>query len=251
MTCRTARGIKLLWSGRERPRSRQPCPRARHDAFPAGCPLSFVDAGFLSKLPFVKTESVDSLGQGKPAEESASCLMSVIGRRVSCRAYATDPVPEKSLGHILEAARLAPSACNQQPWRFAVVREGEARRRIVEDGFLPGIRMDWALVAPVHVVIGMETSFLTHQLAASVSGVDYPWVDIGIAGEHLVLAATELGLGTCWIGWIRPRVVAQIVGWPKSIKPVVVITVGYPHESEAPRPTASRRKPLADLVKWL
>jgi nitroreductase len=103
----------------------------------------------------------------------------------------------------------------------------------------------------VHVVMGMETSFLTHQLAASVSGVDYPWVDIGIAGEHLVLAATELGLGTCWIGWIRPRVVAQIVQWPKSIKPVVVITVGYPRESEAPRPTASRRKPLADLVKWL
>jgi nitroreductase len=51
----------------------------------------------------------------------------------------------------------------------------------------------------------MERSFVTHRLAASVSGVDYPWVDIGIAGEHLVLAATELGLGTCWIGWIRPR----------------------------------------------
>jgi nitroreductase len=175
----------------------------------------------------------------------------VIARRVSCRAYQTSPVPEAHLQQILEGARLAPSACNQQPWRFAVVRTPDLRRRIVEDGFLAGIKMTWAIDAPVHVVIGMERSFVTHRLAASVSGVDYPWVDIGIAGEHLVLAATELGLGTCWIGWIRPRVLAKIVTWPASVKPVVVITVGYPSNAETgPIPT-SRRKPLAELVKWL
>jgi nitroreductase len=152
---------------------------------------------------------------------------------------------------ILEAARLAPSACNQQPWRFAVVRDLDLRRRIVEDGFLPGIKMTWAIDAPVHVVIGMERSFVTHRLAASVSGVNYPWVDIGIAGEHLVLTATELGLGTCWIGWIKPRVVARIVGWPASVKPVVVITVGYASDPDAEVPPRSRRKPLAELVRWL
>jgi nitroreductase len=111
--------------------------------------------------------------------------------------------------------------------------------------------MTWALDAPVHVVIGMERSFLTHRLAASVSGVDYPWVDIGIAGEHLVLAATELGLGTCWIGWIRPRVLARIVGWRTSVKPAVVITVGHPCEPEAGCPPASRRKALDEIVRWL
>jgi len=174
-----------------------------------------------------------------------------IARRVSCRAYQATPVPEAHLTQILEAARLAPSACNQQPWRFAVVRDLELRRRIVEEGFLPGIKMTWAIRAPGHVVIGMERSFLTHQLAASVSGVDYPWVDIGIAGEHLVLAATELGLGTCWIGWIKPRVVARIVAWPASVKPVVVITVGYASDPEAGMPPASRRKPLAELARWL
>ena len=98
---------------------------------------------------------------------------------------------------------------------------------------MPGARMTWALDAPVHVVIGMERSFVTHRLAASVSGVDYPWVDIGIAGEHLVLAATELGLGTCWIGWIKPRVVRKLLGWPAAVKPVVVITVGYPRTPAA------------------
>ena len=177
--------------------------------------------------------------------------MEVIARRVSCRAYRAEPVPEDHVRHILEAARLAPSACNQQPWRFVVVRELEPRRRIVEEGFLPGIKMNWALDAPCLVVIGMERSFLTHRLAASVSGVDYPWVDIGIAGEHLVLAATELGLGTCWIGWIKPRIVARIVGWSRSVKPVVVITVGCPREPQAGAPPASRRRALDELVSWM
>ena len=175
----------------------------------------------------------------------------VIARRVSCRSYQSTPVPEAHLMQILEAARLAPSACNEQPWRFAVVRDLDLRRRIVQDGFLPGIKMTWAINAPVHVVIGMERSFVTHRLAASVSGVNYPWVDIGIAGEHLVLAATELGLGTCWIGWIKPRAIARLVGWPQSVKPVVVITVGYACDPDAGMPPASRRKPLAELVRWL
>lgn len=176
--------------------------------------------------------------------------MAAIARRVSCRSYKPDPIPEPELRQILEAARLAPSACNQQPWRFAVVRGEEMRRRIVEEAFLPGIKMLWAKTAPVQVVIGMETSFVTHKLAASVSGVDYPWVDIGIAGEHLVLAASELGLGTCWIGWIKPRVLSDMLQWPKSIKPAAVITVGYPlRPDDAPLPT-TRRKPLEEIVRW-
>jgi nitroreductase len=193
------------------------------------------------------SESVRQL----PAVPPGLTVQDAVARRVSCRAYQPTPVPETHLRQILEAARLAPSACNQQPWRFAVVGDSTLRRRIVEEGFLPGIKMPWALAAPVHVVIGMERSFVTHRLAASVSGVDYPWVDIGIAGEHLVLAATELGLGTCWIGWIKPRVVATIVGWPAAVKPVVVITVGFPVASDTGLPPAFRRKPLTELVRWL
>ena len=185
------------------------------------------------------------------APTSATGLMDIIGHRTSCRAYRTDPVPQAHLTQILEAARLAPSACNKQPWRFAVVLDAKVRRQVVEDGFLPGIKMDWALEAPVHVVIGMETSFFTHRIGVAISGVDYPWVDIGIAGEHLVLAAAELGLGTCWIGWIKPRAVARIVGWPRSVKPVVVITVGYPLGPETGDLPATRRKALDEIVKWV
>ena len=178
-------------------------------------------------------------------------LTDLIARRVSCRSYQADPVPHEHLVQILESARLAPSACNQQPWRFAVVREATLRRRIVEEGFLPGINMTWAINAPVHIIIGMELSLLTHRMGTQVSGVDYPWIDIGIAGEHLVLAATELGLGTCWIGWIKGPVIAKIVGWPKSIKPAIVITLGYPSGSEVRPLPGSRRKPLDELVQWL
>lgn len=190
-------------------------------------------------------------GNGAFTPSTGVSVMEVIARRVSCRAYRADLVPEEHLRQMLEAARLAPSACNQQPWRFAVVRDPDARRRVVEEGFLPGIRMSWALDAPILVVVGMELSFVTHRLAASVSGVDYPWVDVGIAGEHLVLAATALGLGTCWIGWIRPRVIAKVVGWPRFVKPVVVITVGYPRDPETAVLPALRRKSLDELVRWL
>ena len=182
---------------------------------------------------------------------AAAGVSAIVARRVSCRAYKTTPVPEAHVMQILEAARLAPSACNQQPWRFAVVRDSDLRRRIVEEGFLPGSRLTWALDAPVHIVIGMERSFITHRLGPQVSGVDYPWVDIGIAGEHLVLSATEMGLGTCWIGWIRPPVLAKIVGWPTSVKPVVVITVGYASDTEPAQLPATRRRPLSELVRWL
>ena len=186
-----------------------------------------------------------------PPGAAGMSVAEVIARRVSCRAYRPDPVPEADVRQILEAARLAPSACNKQPWRFVVVRDPERRRRIVEEGFLPGIKMAWAAAAPVHIVVGMETSFVTHSLGASVSGVDYPWVDIGIAGEHLVLSATELGLGTCWIGWIKPAAISRIVDWPRPVKPVVVITVGYPAKDAPGRLPADRRKPLDEVVRWL
>lgn len=184
-------------------------------------------------------------------KETDSVLMTLIATRLSCRAYKTDPVPRDAIVQVLEAARLAPSACNKQPWRFAVIENPDVRRNIVEKGFLPGIKMTWALDAPVMIAIGMELSPITHKLGASVSGVDYPWVNIGIAGEHLVLAATERGLGTCWIGWIKPPVVQQAVGWPGSVKPAVIITLGYPRDGVTRPLPAARRKSLDALTRWV
>jgi nitroreductase len=178
-------------------------------------------------------------------------VFDAISKRTSCRAYRPDAIPRADLERVIEAARLAPSACNKQPWRFAVVGDAALRRRIVREAFLPGIRMDWALDAPVHVVIGMERALITHRIAAALSGVDYPWVDIGIAGEHLVLAAAELGIGSCWIGWVAPRPLARIVGWPRAVKAVAVITLGYPLDPDAAVPPAMRRKKMGEIAKWM
>lgn len=171
----------------------------------------------------------------------------LVAKRFSCRAYRADPVPRAALEQILEAARLAPSACNRQPWRFAVVTEPALRSRLLDEGLLPGLGMTWAAKAPVILVLGMKKSLITHRIAPLLSQVEYPLLDLGIAGEHAILQATELGLGTCWIGWIRPKVVRRILGWPADILPQSLITLGWP----ASRPEqASPRLPLADIATW-
>jgi len=181
--------------------------------------------------------------------EGVSQLSVVIRKRQSCRSYRPDPVPRSDLDLILEAARWAPSACNRQPWRFVVVTRRETREAIASQGLLPGLPSRWVAEAPVLIVMGMCRATVTHRIAPLISGVDYPWMDLGIAGEHLVLKAAELGLGTCWIGWIRPRVIRKLVGWPVSIRPAIVFTVGWPAAPDDTQRTD--RLPVSDLVRWI
>ena len=173
-------------------------------------------------------------------------FLDLVKQRASCRAYKPDPVPEELIEKILEAAMEAPSACNRQPWRMAVVTSPDVRTELIHSGFLPGLKMQWAADAPVLLVLGIKKSFITHQVAPAIAGVDYPLLDIGIAGEHAVLQATELGLGTCWIGWIKPKEVRRIVGWPRDITPQAVISIGWPAN---PVKRRTSRLPPEDIVK--
>ena len=175
-------------------------------------------------------------------------FINLVKQRTSCRSYEAKPVPREHLELMLEAARLAPSACNKQPWRFAVVENEALRMRLIDESFLKGIPMKWAVNAKAIIALGMEKSAITHKIAPKISGVDYPLLDLGIAGEHLVLQAEELGLGTCWIGWIKPKKVREIIGWPRSIEPVSLITVGWPvSDDRKTRP----RLPSEEICKWL
>lgn len=108
--------------------------------------------------------------------------------------------------------------------------------------------VQWVSRAPVLIVMGAHRSLLTHRIAPLFSGVDYAWIDLGIAGEHLVLQATELGLGTCWIGWIKPGVIRAILGWPRDIRPAIVFTAGWP-ETKSPV-AATSRLPASDIIQW-
>lgn len=165
-----------------------------------------------------------------------SNFLDLVKSRVSCRDYRPMPVPDEVLNACIEAARLAPSACNRQPWRLVVVRDPDRRRRLAAEALLPGIPMPWVGGAPVIVALCAEQELLTHRIAPWFSKVRYDLLDPGIAGEHLVLAATAAGLGSCWIGWINPKAVANILALPRKIKPLALITLGYPASNREPSP---------------
>lgn len=149
--------------------------------------------------------------------------MEVIKRRRSIRGYRPDPVPEDILNQILKAARLAPSGGNRQPWHFIIVKDPETKRRL-------GIS-SWAVEAPI-VLIGCTEGSA---------------IDISIAFEHIVLAATNFGLGTCWMGrWGYDAEIKRALRILEHIRVLAVTPVGYPAEEPEPKP----RKSLSEITHY-
>jgi nitroreductase len=163
----------------------------------------------------------------------------LIAQRRSIRRYRPDPIPDEVLGRILEAARIAPSACNIQPWHFYVVRDAELRGRM----FSEASRMPWAAVAPAIVV---ACSIPARAWVRGYDGKSHADIDVAIAMEHLVLAATAEGLGSCWICAFDPRVVRDALALPAELEPVAITPLGYAVEEAAARP----RKALEEIVTF-
>ncbi len=164
----------------------------------------------------------------------------VIRRRRSVRAYQPDPIPEETLNRILEAGRLAPSAKNLQPWRFLVIRD----RRLISE-LIPAMR-NQKFIAEAPILIGVVAK---EKIAWGRMGgywSSYP-VDCAIALEHIILAATAEGLGTCWIGAYEEKEVRRILNIPEDEKPIAFTPLGYPNES----PEERTRKPLSEIVQYL
>ena len=153
-------------------------------------------------------------------------VFDAITERRSIRAYKPDPVPEDKLNRILEAARLAPSAKNRQPWKFIVVKDPTIRQALV-----PACKeQQFVGEAPVVIVGVAETTdyVLTCGIPAHI-------IDIAIAMTQITLQAMEEGLGTCWIGAFYQDEVKKILGIPPDKQVVELMTLGYPAESPAPR----------------
>ncbi len=158
--------------------------------------------------------------------------MEVVRKRKSVRRYRPDPVPEEDVAYVLEAARLAPSWANKQCWRYVVVTDPELRKKI-------SLR-DATAAAPVIVVACADPS-----LSGDRNGKPYYMLDVGIGMEHLVLAATERGLGTCWLGGqFDEATVKAALGVPEGWRVVAMTPLGYPDEEPAPR----GRKTPAELA---
>jgi len=169
--------------------------------------------------------------------------------RRSVRKFADRPVERPVLEYCLEAARLAPSADNTQPWRFIVLddpKQKQALANAVFRGVFTASR--WAAKAPVLVCLLLKEHALV-KLGGGAAGVKLQVLDAGIAGEHFALAAAEQGLGTCWIGWFDSRACIRHLGLKgRGYKAVALFAVGYPAPDTRLR--EPRRKPLADVAFW-
>lgn len=158
-------------------------------------------------------------------------FLSLVRHRRSVRRYTGRPVERDKLERCLEAARLAPSANNGQPWRFVVVDEPGLRARIagaVSGGV--GFFNRFAGEAPALVVVVREAGSLRTRVGGSLKGLDYRMIDVGIAAEHFCLQAVEEGLGTCILGWFDAPAIRKALAIPASGKVALVIAVGHPAE---------------------
>jgi nitroreductase len=182
-----------------------------------------------------------------------SPLMKLVQGRYSLRRYdAGRPIPDSDIARILEAARLAPSAENSQPWRFIVVRDREARERLSRECF-SGIFMPtrFAADAPVVLALCADRARLLERAGEAVLRTSLHELDCGIAGEHVVLAAAELGIGSCWIGWFNKKKSKKLLGVPLSFEVVALIALGYPREAPAARPKVRKSlSSIASLDVW-
>lgn len=171
----------------------------------------------------------------------------IIRQRRSIRQYLPRPVEREKISACLEAARIAPSAENVQTWRFLVVDDPEVRDRYAEAAFSGIYKMTrFAAQAPVLIVLLAKLDILANRLGKQIQGIPYFLLDLGIAGEHIVLQAEELGLGTCWIGWFNVRATRKFFKIPRKYKIVSLLALGYP----AGRPPRDRIRKSMDEIAW-
>ena len=174
-------------------------------------------------------------------------MLNLISSRQSDRKYSDKPVEKEKLDHILEAGRMAPSACNAQPWKFIVVTEPELIKQIAEaaSAKLTGMN-SFVGQAPVSVVVVREQPNFSSKVGGTIKNKDYSLIDIGIATENICLQAKAEGLGTCIVGWFDERMLRHILGIPRSKRVELIITLGYSLAEQRTK----KRKPSEVTVSY-
>ena len=160
-------------------------------------------------------------------------LLDLVKHRKSVRDFLDVPVEREKIVMCLEAARLAPSACNSQPWKFIVVDDRQLKDKLCDAAF-GGIYSvnSFCKMAPVMVVVVSEKSKFLARIGGMFRGTKYYLIDIGVACEHFVLQAEDLGLGTCWIGWFKEQPIKPILNIPPHKKIDILIALGYYDEAK-------------------
>lgn len=173
-------------------------------------------------------------------------LQKILFHRRSIRRYLPQPVEREKVLACLRAGQAAPSSQNSQPWRFLVIDDPELKARFSEAAF-SGIYAStrFADAAPVFILLLAKLDFIAGRVGRQIQGVPYNVLDIGIAGEHIVLQAEELGLRTCWIGWFDVRKARRCLKIPRKYKIVAMLSLGY---SDKRPPRDPSRKPLEEIA---
>lgn len=161
----------------------------------------------------------------------------LVAKRYSCRSYKSDPIAVDVLQSVLEAARMAPTAANRQPFRLIVIHTAERK-----DELKRVYARDWLTQAPIVIC---ACGVLDRGWVRS-DGKIYNDVDVAIVMDHLIMAATDAGLGTCWIGAFNVAAAREVLGLPESVEPIALTPLGYPADQAAPK----RRLSLSDLVSY-
>ncbi len=160
--------------------------------------------------------------------KQTSAFFELVQNRQSVRRFTEATVEREKLIQCVKAAHLAPSAENSQPWRYIIVDDNELKQTLARKAFSGVFRATrWARNAPVLVVLCAKLDLVANRIGKQFSGIPYYLLDMGISGEHFVLQAQELGLGTCWIGWFSSRGAKRALNLPRSWRPVSMLAVGY------------------------
>lgn len=160
----------------------------------------------------------------------------VIKKRCSIRSYKPNPVEEEKLNRIFEAARMAPSAANRQPICFVIIKDEKTKqqlKRVYDE--------KWFYTAPIIVCV----CSIPEKAWIRSDGKNYADIDAAIAMDHLILAATEEGLASCWVAAFKVSILKSLLKLPPGVEPIAMTPIGYPQD--IPEPTY--RKPIEDIVK--
>ena len=180
-------------------------------------------------------------------------FIELVKRRSSVRHYDTRPIKKEDIDKCIKAARFAPSACNAQPWQFIIVDTPKLKNRLC-DAMLSGVYGKGGMnsfikdAAAMVVIVTDQTKWFV-RVCNIIRNTKMYLVDIGIACDHFTLQATELGIGTCILGWFNERKVKELLGVSKINRVHIIISMGYPSEEFKPR--EKNRKQFAEISTYM